>query len=301
MAEAPEARGHRCVRSGRPLSLRQDDAARSVAAFASGTTSRRGSVRDGNSVGDHVAEARARQMSTEINVAEATYLGDHWTILDCPGSVELLLRGAAGDAGRRRRGRRLRARGRARGDGQRAVALSRPPQHPAHDLHQQARHRERAGARRAGGAAIGIPSARWCCARCRCATAIGHHRLCRSGQRARLPIPAGPGVGPDPAARPVSGTARREPAPASSKSSPISTTSCSSNLLEDVQPSKEEIYKHLTQGNRRRADRAGVCRLGACRISACGGCGRRCATTRRARGRPPSGSASPPRASRWRR
>src|ERR1700719_1726268 len=57
--------------------------------FASATT-RRGSVRDGNAVGDHVAEARARQMSTEINVANATFLGDPWTILDCPGSVELL-------------------------------------------------------------------------------------------------------------------------------------------------------------------------------------------------------------------
>ena len=29
-------------------------------------------------------------MSTEINVANATFLGDPWTILDCPGSVELL-------------------------------------------------------------------------------------------------------------------------------------------------------------------------------------------------------------------
>jgi len=57
---------------------------------ASGSTGRRGSVRDGNSVGDHSAEARARSMSTELNVANATYLGDPWTILDCPGSVELL-------------------------------------------------------------------------------------------------------------------------------------------------------------------------------------------------------------------
>src|ERR1700746_3772868 len=57
---------------------------------ASGSTTRRGSVRDGNSVGDHAPEARARQMSTELNVANATFLGDPWTILDCPGSVELL-------------------------------------------------------------------------------------------------------------------------------------------------------------------------------------------------------------------
>ena len=57
---------------------------------AAGTTTRRGSVRDGNSVGDHAAEARARQMSTEINVATTSFLGDPWTILDCPGSIELL-------------------------------------------------------------------------------------------------------------------------------------------------------------------------------------------------------------------
>src|ERR1700726_3894006 len=57
---------------------------------ACGSTSRRGSVRDGNSVGDHPPEGRARQMSTELNVAGASFLGDPWTILDCPGSVELL-------------------------------------------------------------------------------------------------------------------------------------------------------------------------------------------------------------------
>jgi elongation factor G len=57
--------------------------------FASGTTHRRGSAKDGNTVGDHSAEARARQMSTELNVAAASFLGDPWIILDCPGSVEL--------------------------------------------------------------------------------------------------------------------------------------------------------------------------------------------------------------------
>ena len=57
--------------------------------FASGTINRRGSQKDGNTVGDHAPEARARQMSTEINVARATYLEDPWTFLDCPGSVEL--------------------------------------------------------------------------------------------------------------------------------------------------------------------------------------------------------------------
>jgi elongation factor G len=57
--------------------------------FASGTTHRRGAVKDGSTVGDHSLEARARQMTTELNVAAAAFLGDSWTILDCPGSVEL--------------------------------------------------------------------------------------------------------------------------------------------------------------------------------------------------------------------
>ena len=66
---------------------------------ASGSTSRRGSVRDGNSVGDHVAEARARQMSTELNVADATFLGDPLDDPRLPGLGRAALRGAGGDAG----------------------------------------------------------------------------------------------------------------------------------------------------------------------------------------------------------
>ncbi len=56
---------------------------------ASGTINRRGTQKDGNTVGDATPEARGRQMSTEINVARAAYLDDCWTFLDCPGSVEL--------------------------------------------------------------------------------------------------------------------------------------------------------------------------------------------------------------------
>ncbi|HXE16779.1 MAG TPA: elongation factor G [Stellaceae bacterium] len=56
---------------------------------AGGTINRRGTIKEGNTVGDHSAEARARSMSTEINVAAAKFLDDPWTILDCPGSVEL--------------------------------------------------------------------------------------------------------------------------------------------------------------------------------------------------------------------
>lgn len=54
-----------------------------------GAIGRRGSVVEGTTIGDSSAEARERQMSTEVNVASTTYLDEAWTFLDCPGSVEL--------------------------------------------------------------------------------------------------------------------------------------------------------------------------------------------------------------------
>ncbi|WP_207481624.1 elongation factor G [Arenibaculum pallidiluteum] len=56
---------------------------------AAGAVARKGSVQDGSAVGLTSPEAKARKMSTEIAVACCEYLGDRWTFLDCPGSVEL--------------------------------------------------------------------------------------------------------------------------------------------------------------------------------------------------------------------
>ena len=53
-----------------------------------GALSRQGQVRDGSSMGDSSAEARAHSMSVEANIASAEYLGDRYTFIDCPGSVE---------------------------------------------------------------------------------------------------------------------------------------------------------------------------------------------------------------------
>jgi len=58
--------------------------------FATGAVTRKGSVTEGNTVGDAATEARARNMSVEVNTATTTYLGDEFTFLDCPGSVEFL-------------------------------------------------------------------------------------------------------------------------------------------------------------------------------------------------------------------
>ena len=57
--------------------------------FATGAITRKGSVRDGNAVGDSAPEAKARQMSVEVGLATCEYLGERWHFLDCPGSVEL--------------------------------------------------------------------------------------------------------------------------------------------------------------------------------------------------------------------
>ena len=57
--------------------------------FATGAIPRKGTVKDGNTVGDAAPESRARQISVELSVGETEYLGDKWCFIDCPGSVEL--------------------------------------------------------------------------------------------------------------------------------------------------------------------------------------------------------------------
>lgn len=54
----------------------------------SGSLHKRGRVQNGDTVGDAAPEARAHNMSVEMNVANAEYLGQPWTFIDCPGSVE---------------------------------------------------------------------------------------------------------------------------------------------------------------------------------------------------------------------
>jgi elongation factor G len=56
--------------------------------FTTGSTTRQGSMQEGNTVGDSSAEARDRQMSVELNTARLTYKEVDFTILDCPGSIE---------------------------------------------------------------------------------------------------------------------------------------------------------------------------------------------------------------------
>ncbi|MEH2042001.1 elongation factor G [Nostoc sp.] len=56
--------------------------------FVTGAISRKGNIKDSNTVGDSAAESRDRQMSVEVSAASTEYNGIRFTFIDCPGSVE---------------------------------------------------------------------------------------------------------------------------------------------------------------------------------------------------------------------
>jgi elongation factor G len=56
--------------------------------FVTKQISRKGSIKEKNTVGDSSTEARDRQMSVELSVANTEHQGLNLTFLDCPGSVE---------------------------------------------------------------------------------------------------------------------------------------------------------------------------------------------------------------------
>ncbi len=56
--------------------------------YVTNAIARKGNVKDGNTVGDSSAEARARQMSVEVSAATTVYKDIRFNFLDCPGSVE---------------------------------------------------------------------------------------------------------------------------------------------------------------------------------------------------------------------
>ncbi len=59
-----------------------------------GAVTRQGKVTDKNTVGDGSPEARDHGMSVELNIADATFLDDKFTFIDCPGSIEFQHEGA---------------------------------------------------------------------------------------------------------------------------------------------------------------------------------------------------------------
>jgi len=67
--------------------------------FRTGAIQRQGKISDKSTVGDAAPEARSHGMSVELNVATASFLGDSYTFIDCPGSIEFAQEARAALAG----------------------------------------------------------------------------------------------------------------------------------------------------------------------------------------------------------
>ena len=86
-AQGQPARSARCIALVGPYLSGKTTLLEAILA-RTGAITRQGSMADGNTVGDASAEARHHGMSIELNVATVDFLGDSFTFLDCPGSIE---------------------------------------------------------------------------------------------------------------------------------------------------------------------------------------------------------------------
>jgi len=84
---AVRATGPRCVALVGPFQSGKTTLLEAVLA-RTGAIARQGTIEAGNTVGDGSHEARHHRMSVELTAATTTFMGDSYTFLDCPGSVE---------------------------------------------------------------------------------------------------------------------------------------------------------------------------------------------------------------------
>jgi len=81
--------GPRCVALVGPYGSGKTTLLESIL-FITEAIPRKGAVPQKNTVGDFSPEARARQMSVEVNCATTRFIDETFTFLDCPGSIEFL-------------------------------------------------------------------------------------------------------------------------------------------------------------------------------------------------------------------
>ncbi len=86
-AQGQPARSARCIALVGPYLSGKTTLLEAILARTGGVT-RQGSTAGGNTVGDASEEARHHGMSVELNAATVEFLGDSFTFLDCPGSIE---------------------------------------------------------------------------------------------------------------------------------------------------------------------------------------------------------------------
>lgn len=87
--DAAGRHGPRCIALTGPFGSGKTTLLEAILA-RTGAIPRQGSAAAGNLTGDASPEARAHGMSVEANFAETEFLGDHFSFIDCPGSVEFL-------------------------------------------------------------------------------------------------------------------------------------------------------------------------------------------------------------------
>ena len=92
-------KGPRCIALVGPFQSGKTTLLEAILA-RTGAIPRQGTVEAGSTVGDASAEARHHKMSVELSVATTNFLGDSYTFIDCPGSVEFVARHARGAAAR---------------------------------------------------------------------------------------------------------------------------------------------------------------------------------------------------------
>src|ERR1044071_7397416 len=83
------ARGPRCIALVGPFQSGKTTLLEAILARTN-TIQRQGTVDAGTTVGDASKEARHHKMSVEVSVATANFMGDDYTFIDCPGSVEFV-------------------------------------------------------------------------------------------------------------------------------------------------------------------------------------------------------------------
>ena len=81
--------GPRCVALVGPFQSGKTTLLEAILA-CTGAIQRQGTIEAGNTVGDASKEARHHRMSVELTVATTNFMGDNYTFLDCPGSVEFV-------------------------------------------------------------------------------------------------------------------------------------------------------------------------------------------------------------------
>src|ERR1700694_3758678 len=81
--------GSRCIALVGPFQSGKTTLLEAILA-RTGAVQRQGTVDAGTTVGDASKEARHHKMSVEASIATTSFMGDSYTFIDCPGSIEFI-------------------------------------------------------------------------------------------------------------------------------------------------------------------------------------------------------------------